>query len=105
MISTSQYLITTKARPRLCERCGEPILAGVSEGLHVQVDIYDTPAHLEICAILAGRGTYSLHEGGLVARQGNSGVSGKVLVSHVCGYILRTASPVATPPQSFVPPF
>ncbi len=100
----SAHLVTTEAKARLCPRCAEPILVGVSQGLTVRVDPYPLAAELEVVAIIAGREVYSLHARMLVRRLGNSAVSGPLLVSHRCGHILRVPPPPAKP-DCFVPPF
>ena len=106
-VGMSAHLITSRARARLCSVCAEPVIEGVCEGRTVRVDPYPVPAELEIVAIIAKRETYSFFAQTLVARLGNSPVSGPVLISHRCGLILRVPPPPAPPaePEAFVPPF
>jgi len=104
---SSQHQVTTKAQPGLCpiKKCQAPVLAGVSEGLGVRVDIYEVSRGIEAVAILAGRETYSFFDGCLVRRRGNSPVSGPVLIEHVCGRCLDPPPAAPKPPEAFVPPF
>lgn len=60
------HLITTIPVIRLCSRCACVLAAGISEGMHVTVDLTPLDAEQALMAILVGVELYGLSRTGLI---------------------------------------
>jgi hypothetical protein len=85
-MSAASFWPTRPATARTCS-CGAAIIAGLSEGVPVRVDVHALTVEGELAAILAGRMTFTLVGGALVHRDEfriKVSRKGPIFASHKC---------------------
>jgi hypothetical protein len=87
-IRTHRHFETTRVHIHACAHCHATVIYGLAEGIPARVDPHPVDAHVELRALTAGRGTYTLTRTGLVhrdaCRRRDPALAAPVLAEHDC---------------------
>ena len=111
-IPRPSFFITTIPVIRLCERCGVPLAAGISEGMHVRMDLTPLDDWQCMMVILAKLRLFSMSRTGLVEMDHHRMTDPRFrprYPEHRCGVVwpnrLQVSNPVPHLVKDDSPPF